>query len=173
MKESHPWPRSILFTLGFLMILVGIGLFRLIEVTTDLSKISNKTASFSKIDVINSLDDISLEDQKLNLNGSPVLLRDVLVKEVLGNYLFMIGNKDVSIPVVLSGEITGRQQEEKVKIRAGDRLRLTGLLFSLEEPEDIIDPSFIDAKELKRIKNQAVYIYALRTKNLGREAQEE
>jgi len=115
------------------MILVGIGLFRFIEVNTDLSRISNKTASFSKIDVINSLDDISFENQKLNLNGIPVLLRKVLVKEVFGNYLLLIGNKDVSIPVVLSGEITGRQHEEKVQIRAGDLLRLTGFLFSLEE----------------------------------------
>lgn len=173
MKEPrHIWPRPVLFTIGLLLVGFGVGLYFVINNQTILKTISNETATFSRVGVITSLDKFISESQSENLVGSSVLLREVMVKEVLGNYLFMIGNDNVSIPVVLLGELTSRQREEVTEVYQGQLIRINGFLYSLQDISTIIDNEYISHNEMQQLKQSAVFIMATRALVTSRQAEE-
>jgi hypothetical protein len=73
---------------------------------------------FRHLQAIVSLDQIVSERAKDNLRARQVILTDVVVEDVLGDLAFLVGQNGKTVPVVLFGELTGRQHPEAVTLRA-------------------------------------------------------
>jgi len=81
----------------------------------------------------------------------------------LGDYIFTIDlGQGRTIPVVLLGEITGRQPEEKVEIYADQKLRIFGFLLPLDDFSLVTKPASINEQDKDQLRAYAQYIIGVR-----------
>ncbi|HSN98561.1 MAG TPA: hypothetical protein VLS89_09685, partial [Candidatus Nanopelagicales bacterium] len=80
-----------------------------------------------------SLEAIAQAERPDDLRGRTVILDGVRVLRVVGNYTFWVGGEGdaPSLPVLLRGELMGRQPEGRVEVRAGQQVRILGTLRRL------------------------------------------
>jgi hypothetical protein len=100
------------------------------------------------------------------LQGRPAMLDRVRVTRVLGDYTFLVGDDNASIVVALYGEMTHRQSETAVVVRAGDELRIFGTVWPMRDIDDIEDRSSLSADEIALLRGRGLYISAARVVHL-------
>lgn len=161
--RENDWPRSILMVLGVLLLVAGFYLFNWVRTASHAAELFNKISSPSQQGLITSPDTLVHRLMDQNIAGATVLLNLVRVDSVLGDYVFMIDLGDRgTIPVVLLGEITGRQSEKRVAVEAGQMTRIFGFLLPLDEVSMITNPDFIDESERSTLLSNPYYIGAIR-----------
>ncbi len=106
--------------------------------------------------------------EQARLVGSEVVLESVPVQEVVGDYTFWIGqDADARVPVVLFGELTGRQPEQQVQVRQGERVRLFGVVRKLRDVDAIERAGFLSPGEREALRRSEIFISAWRVVPLG------
>lgn len=111
---------------------------------------------------ITSVTTIVREPARENLIGREVILDDVPVLGVPGDYTFWVGTGEEAVPVVLRGELTGRQRERETEIREGQRVRIFGTLRQMRSVAAIDDFEILSAEAARAIAKSEVYVSATR-----------
>lgn len=96
------------------------------------------------------------------LKAREVVLDKVKVLELLGDYSFLAGDEDASVPVALLGEISRRQADGVTQIRVGQMVRVYGVIRLLRTQQEIEDMLVVSPKVAARLNGNAVYVSALR-----------
>lgn len=121
-----------------------------------------KPGMFQHLEAIFSLDEIVSENVKDNLRARQVVLTDVVVRDVLGDLAFLIGQEGNTVPVVLFGELTGRQRPEAVTLHAGQHVRIYGILRKVMGPEHLRNLTLVDPAAAAKLEGHQIYISAMR-----------
>lgn len=162
-ERENDWPRSILVIIGALLIFAGYHLLEWVRTESPASELINNVSNPSQISLIRSPETLVHRLVDRNIDGATILLNPVQVESVLGDYVFMIKlEEQKTIPVVLLGEITGRQAERRVEIEAGQTLRVFGFLLPLRDIDMISSADFLDEQEWERLRTHTHYITAVR-----------
>jgi hypothetical protein len=111
---------------------------------------------------ITSVREIAGESAKANLLAKDVILADVEIDQVLGEQVLLISEGGQSVPMVELGELTGRQHDGAVRLEAGQRIRIYGVIRMLRSIEEIVDEKALAADELQKLREHEVYISAFR-----------
>lgn len=111
---------------------------------------------------ITSVSEIAGESAKANLLASDVILADIEIDQVIGERVFLISEHGQTVPVVLFGELTGRQPDHAVTLEAGQRIRIYGVIRMLRSIEEIADEEALAAGDVQTLRGHEVYISALR-----------
>lgn len=129
-------------------------------------EVMGKPGMFPHQGPITSVSEITDESVKANLLTQDVVLADVEIDQVIGERVFLIseaGQRDgQSVPVVLFGELTNRQQDRAVTLEAGQRIRVYGVIRMLRSIEEITDEEALAADEAQKLRDHAIYISAMR-----------
>jgi len=96
------------------------------------------------------------------LQAREVMLDGVRVLEVLGDATFLVGDADASVPVALLGEMTRRQAEGVTRIRAGQVVRIYGVIRLLRSQQETEDMLMVSPEVAARLGGHFVYVSALR-----------
>jgi len=111
--------------------------------------------------LITKLDVFWNTPDQLSLRGVQVALRNAPVIRVVGDYTFWIGTSaDHRVPAVLKGELTGRQPERRVQVRAGQVVRIFGIVRLLGGAQEIDEAWAIDAQERRALDASPIFISA-------------
>ncbi len=90
-----------------------------------------------------------------------VALRNAPVLSVVGDYTFWIGTSaDRRVPAVLKGELTGRQPERRVQVRAGQVVPIFGIVRLLGGAGEIDESWAIDAGERRALEASPIFFSA-------------
>jgi len=165
--ENKDWPRSVLIILGSTLIFAAFGLYHWVGHQPSVKQLFNKVTNMSQAGLITSAKTLYERDKDLNIDGATVLLQSVRVNEVLGNFVFTVDlGEQESMPVVLLGEITERQAEDKVQIEVNQNARIYGILLPLKGISTIAQEAFMNESEKVKLKSYDHYISALRVEVL-------
>jgi hypothetical protein len=98
------------------------------------------------------------------LVGRQVVLEEVPVHEVVGDYTFWVGtDAQARVPVVLLGELTQRQPDPQVQVRQGQRLRIFGFVRRMRDAGALEDADvWLSPRELEALRQERFFISALR-----------
>lgn len=107
---------------------------------------------------ITSVKRIVREPAKANLMARDVVLDEVRVVQVLGNYTFLVGSEENSVPVILRGELTERQPEIATEIREGQVVRVYGIARLLRSIREIADLTMLTMEEARTLADHEVYV---------------
>lgn len=124
--------------------------------------VMGKPGMFPHQGPITSVREIADEGVKANLLAEDVVLADVEIDQVIGERVFLISEDGQSVPVVLFGELTDRQQDHAVTLEAGQRIRIYGVIRMLRSLEEIMDAEALAADEAQKLRDHAIYISAMR-----------
>lgn len=109
-----------------------------------------------------------LETPVEELVGRQVVLEDVPVQQVVGDFTFWVGlDAQSRVPVVLRGELMQRQPESRVQVREGGRVRVFGVVRELRDVEAIDSPGYLSAREREDLRRAGLFISAQRVVPLG------
>jgi hypothetical protein len=176
-RERDPHPAWLIFT-AILLIAAAASLLLFAQHLDRSNEIIGSPASFSTPEqrpasgqpqsragsiptLITSLDVFWSTPDQLSLRGVQVALRNARVISVVGDYTFWIGNSaDHRVPVVLKGELTGRQSEKQVQVRAGQVIRVFGIVRLLGGAQEIDESWAIDARDRRALDASPVFISA-------------
>ncbi len=111
---------------------------------------------------ITSVREIAGETAKANLLAKDVVLADVEIDQVIGERVFLISEHGETVPVVLFGELTGRQHDRAVTLEAGQRIRIYGVIRMLRSIEEIVDEQALAADDTQKLRGHEIYISAFR-----------
>lgn len=111
---------------------------------------------------ITSVREIAGESAKANLLAKDVVLADVEIDQVIGERVFLISEHGETVPVVLFGELTGRQHDRAVTLEAGQRIRIYGVIRMLRSIEEVTDEMALAADGTQKLRGHEVYISAFR-----------
>ena len=97
------------------------------------------------------------------LRGRQAVLIDVKVQAVPGDYTFWVGpDQQTMVPVVLRGELKGRQAETQTKVRPGDVVRVFGVLRQTAGSSVFAEDHLLDAQETDEILKRYLFVEASR-----------
>ncbi len=116
---------------------------------------------FTHLRAITSVAEMVAERFAGNLVGRDVILADVVVAEVLGERVFLLRHDDETVPVVLFGELTGRQLDRAVTLEEGQRLRIYGVVRQLRVIAEIANEDLLDPGEAAKLREHEIYVSAL------------
>ncbi|MFO8002650.1 hypothetical protein, partial [Thioalkalivibrio sp.] len=111
---------------------------------------------------ITSVREIAGEQAKANLLAKDVILADVEIEQVIGEHVFLISEHGQTVPVVLFGELTGRQQDRAVTLEAGQRIRIYGVIRMLRSIEEIVDEKALEGDDAQKLRGHEIYVSAFR-----------
>lgn len=96
------------------------------------------------------------------LQAREVVLDEVKVLDLLGDHAFLVGDERASVPVALLGEMTQRQAESVTEIRAGQVVRIYGVIRLVRSLQEIEDMLMVSPEVAARLRGHDVYVSALR-----------
>ena len=112
---------------------------------------------------ITSLDAITSERVTGNLLDRQVRLDSASVVAVSGDYLFWVADADgARVPVVLFGELTGRQPDEAVQVAPGQDLRILGVVRPLADVRAATREAWLSEDDLRALRARGLFISAMR-----------
>jgi hypothetical protein len=162
LDRENDWPRSILVLLGSLLIVLAFLFLGWVREQSPAATLFDRISNFSQPGLINNPGTFIERQQDSNLNGATVLLQSVRVKSVPGDYVFMIEvGGGATMPVVLLGELSGRQPETRIRVQPGQLAYIFGFLLPLHDPSLITNFEFIDELEQARLRTYSRYINAI------------
>lgn len=119
----------------------------------------DKEVAPESMPAITSIDEISGASDKSSLVGRKVEYTSAIVRDVVGDYVFWVGDQNGALPVTLEAELRGLAKDGNIRIQRGDRLKISGTVRLVSElPAD--DPFWrlIDAEEKREIEASGVYV---------------
>ncbi len=162
-QRERDWPRSILLIIGSLMILAAYGLYHSMKSRADMVPYVNTISNLNQPSLIRSTETLVDLLESSQIDGSTVLLNPVRVDSLIGDYTFSIDlGKNKTLPVVLMGEITGRQPETNVEVNAGDSVRIFGFILPLDDMRLLTRAEFLNEADKRMLLNHSHYISAIR-----------
>lgn len=160
--HERDWRKLPLLLVGVAFIAVACALLWWAEGRPESGALTGVPVSFSA-DPILEISQMTRQSVKSNLVGRWAILDRAPVLEVLGDYAFWLGTSMTDrVLVILLGEITGRQAEERVEVRKGQSLFLHGLVMPVSTPERIDNLKYLTDTERRAIQRESIYISALR-----------
>lgn len=112
-------------------------------------------------DSVTDITRVSQAPDRLKYVGRDVNFSNVMVQDVVGDYIFWAGERYQALPVVLEREARGETEESEIRIRSGQRLTIEGnvrLVSALSEDSPVWN--LIDDQERSEIQSAVVYISA-------------
>ncbi|HSP78982.1 MAG TPA: hypothetical protein VLQ93_10660, partial [Myxococcaceae bacterium] len=104
---------------------------------------------------------------KEKLVGRQVELEDAPVQSVVGDFTFWVGpDAERRVPVVLLGELMGRQPETRVEVRAQQRVRVFGVVRGLRDVESFDADRLLSPREREALQQSDIFISASRVVTL-------
>lgn len=158
----HPLPRWVLLLIAVVLLAAVVAMMVGERSLSATRGVVGEPGMFPHLEAIFSLDEIVSENVKGNLRGRQVVLTDVAVHDVLGDLAFLIGQDGNTVPVVLFGELTGRQSPEAVALRAGQQVRIYGIVRKVIDPEHLQDLTLVEPAAAAKLEGHKIYISALR-----------
>ena len=141
-----------------LLLAVGAG-FVWIQSRPTMNHLVNQPATLGNQGPITGVDQILNEGVPANLVGREVVLEDVRVQQVVGEYTFWIGPSATRrIPVVLFGELTRRQPPSAANLTEGQQVRAFGVVRSMRDLAAFGTDPMVGPQELKRIHRRPVFV---------------
>ncbi len=101
------------------------------------------------------------EGARVDVAGRQVTIRGAGVQGVVGDYTFWIGrDEDNRIPVVLVGEMTGRQPHGETVVRNGDVVTIFGMIRATERGRVFDQDPLLDDEQRSELAATDIYIAA-------------
>jgi hypothetical protein len=104
------------------------------------------------------LEEIALARHSGNLLGRTVVLENVEVDRVVGDFTFWAGSPPNDVPIVLLGERMARQPELRVEVREGQRVSILGFVRQAQNAEWM---RLVTDEEKAEFLAQPVYVSAI------------
>ena len=163
LSKRQDAPRWLLLLIVLVLLLGVGGGFLWIQSRTGMNHLVNQPATLGNQGPITAVDQILNESVPANLIGREVALEDAHVQQLVGEYTFWIGPTATRrIPVVLFGELTGRQPPSAANLVEGQRVRAFGIVRSMRELTAFGTDPLLGPQELARIRQWPVFISARR-----------
>jgi len=158
----HPLPRWVLLAIALVLLAAVVAMVIGARSHSAAQGVVGEPGMFRHLQAIVSLDQIVSERAKDNLRARQVILTDVVVEDVLGDLAFLVGQNGKTVPVVLFGELTGRQHPEAVTLRAGQNIHIYGILRNVTGPKHLQNLTLVDPAAAEKLEGHEVYISAMR-----------
>ncbi len=162
-ERELDWPPIILLIIAALIMLTAYGLYHVMDSRAEMAPYVNSISNINQPALIRSSDALVNLLDSPQIDGSTVLLNPVRVDSLVGDYMFMIDlGQNKKLPVVLLGEITDRQPENKVEVKAGGMVRIFGFILPLDDIRLLTRPGFFSEADQRMLRTQSHYISAVR-----------
>lgn len=158
----HPLPRWLLSAIAAVLLAAVVAMVVGAGSLSTTRGVVGQPGMFPYLEAIVSLDQVTSEDVTENLRARQVILQEVVVEEVLGDLAFLVGQDGETVPVILFGELTGRQRADAVALRAGQRVRIYGILRKVFGPGHLQRLARLEPTAAAKLQGHAVYISAMR-----------
>lgn len=167
LPREHDTPRPLIIAMVALIFIAVASAFYLIDRLGVAENVLGRVDDADREGSVSSIEEMLQEPVKQNLMGRDVMLWRVPVESVVGNYTFWIGpDRERSVPVVLMGEHTSRQNEVQTEIREGDVLVVVGSIRPIRDLRLLDEDWMAKPVEWERLKQNEIYVSALRVEHL-------
>ncbi len=169
-RERDPHPLTLVLV-ALALIATSVGLLLFSERVDTAKALINSPASFYEPPnqssngpkVVTDVRTILESRNPVDLRERQAALLDVQVQSVPGDFTFWIGSDERhKVPVVLLGELAGRQGELRTQIRPGQRIRVFGVLRLVKGAVIFDQDELLSPEERARVLQSSLYVEALR-----------
>lgn len=148
--------------IAFVLLAGAVALMQWAQTLSSTRTVVGSPGMFPHQGLITSVREITGESAKANLLAKDVILADVEIDQVIGERVFLVSEHGQTVPVVLFGELTGRQHDRAVTLEAGQRIRIYGIIRMLRSIEEIVDETAFAADDAQMLRDHEIYISAFR-----------
>lgn len=152
-SSPSPW---LLGVIAFVLLGLVAGLMQWAQTRETTRGIVGTPGALTDPGPIRSIAELTAAARARLLDARDVILSDVVVRETLGERVFLIGH-DWEIPVVVFGELAVRHSLE-----SGQHVRIYGMTRRLRSVAEVGDVEALEPSETARLQRSSHYLIALR-----------
>lgn len=163
-QTSWPWmPRPVAFLVGLLFLSAAAGILMVVDALDPTGRVVGVPETALLAEPIRSVERLMADPVIANVDGKIVVLENALVQDVIGDAVFLVGDRpEDAIAVVMLGELMDRQPEQRVEVSTGDRVAVHGIALRTEALGPPSSFQYLSPDELTRMRQPGLYISALR-----------